>query len=53
MNSDHKIDYTSKTTKNRSIVKYSAKFWFFPSKDTQTPPLSFDPVFMNDGECTI
>ena len=22
-------------------------------KDMQTPPLSFDPAFMNDGECVI
>ena len=26
---------------------------FFPIKDMQTLPLSFDPVFMNDGECAV
>ena len=32
------------------IVK---KIGFFPIKDMQTLPLSFDPVFMNDGECAV
>ena len=26
---------------------------YFPIKDMQTLPLSFDPVFMDDGECAV
>ena len=43
----------SKSRENNSASEASA--WefasFFPTKDMQTPPLSFDLVFMDDAQC--
>ena len=45
--------YAAEILKGRLFLLNSLlSMGFFPTKDMQTPPpLSFDPIFMDDAEC--